>query len=114
MSMPLCELAALKIANRFIQRADYLRKLPGRGPVHLSRTPARVTRDARDAPPKDRARELGRRIRILASRVTDRQVEKLATAVYEGAYGALAARTSLVPAFKAFEVLNDYVGTLVR
>jgi hypothetical protein len=63
---------------------------------------------------QDRARELTRRMRILSSRVTDRRVERMTADVFEAAYGAMAARTSLTPAYDAWNTLNDYIGTLVR
>jgi hypothetical protein len=63
---------------------------------------------------QDHARELSRRIRILGSRATDRQVERMAGEVFGLAYGALAASASMDPTYKAWEKLNTYIGTLVR
>jgi hypothetical protein len=63
---------------------------------------------------QDRARELTRRMRILSSRVTDQRVERMTADVFEAAYGAMAARASLTPAYDAWNALNNYIGTLVR
>lgn len=63
---------------------------------------------------QDKARDQLNRIRVLGSRVADRQVEILAAAVFHAAYGALAARTSMHPAYDAWEALNDYIGRLLR
>jgi hypothetical protein len=63
---------------------------------------------------QDRARDLTRRMRILSSRATERRVEEMTAAVFEAAYAAWAAHTSLTPAYDAWNALNAYIGTLVR
>ena len=63
---------------------------------------------------QDHARDLLRRIRILAARCGDRRIEVMAADVFKKAYGAQTAETSMSPAYDAWEAFNDYLGTLVR
>jgi hypothetical protein len=63
---------------------------------------------------QDHARSLLRRIRILSTRARDRQVETMAADVFQKAYGALAASSSMADAYRSWEALNDYIGNLVR
>jgi hypothetical protein len=63
---------------------------------------------------QDHARSLLRRIRILATRARERQVEKMAAEVFQQAYGALAASASMADAYRAWESVNDYICNLVR